>query len=235
MFIIVGLAMAEAFDRVQFNFLTDMCGNNVFTGKAVLANISKVQRCYQQICLVVDRFHQHFEWIYLGQIVFSFMGIINITFYIMDGVDTLLHLQNFIYWNLECVLRLWLITYIPDLIKNSVKTEFITSYSSWLEHVSILLLKAMKVVATVNLIKINDSSEVLEVNLQHIRLVLSCLNKNQFYQFNFSDWLLAMISSFWPKRWKEFCRNSTCWVFLNWIEDYCRWWVKAQSLINNLN
>jgi len=118
-FAIIGSTMATSFHRMKLDFKMD-CRNRIPADKNLRANALKLQLFHRQICLVVDQLHHRFEWVSLAHVFFTFLSVINITFYIMNGVSSLNQLHNFITWTVEVVLRLWMISYIPDRIKMSV-------------------------------------------------------------------------------------------------------------------
>ena len=112
--------MATAFHRIDSDFRADRAQNIICLNAVLKRNTAKGKRCYQQVCQVVDRLQCQFEWIFLVQVVYTFIGIISTTFHIMKGTESWNELQNLILWNVEAILRLWFLCYIPDRIRNNV-------------------------------------------------------------------------------------------------------------------
>ena len=118
---IIGSAMAVALTRIQSEFKAGIEQNCIVSDSVLVRKMDEVKRHYQQILLVVEQLHYHFELIFMAHVTFSFISVINLTFSIMKGFASFNRFMIYSIWVMDSIARIWFITHIPDRIKKSVR------------------------------------------------------------------------------------------------------------------
>ena len=129
-YIIIGSAMATALQRIRsdFNFVNN---KNYKNSEFILKiRMTKVRRCYQQICLATKQLNRHFEWIFMSQATYTLVNGTTLIFLIITTMtkdENKNPIYNEIVWIIEPFLRLGLITVISDRLKDEVKIKYCIS------------------------------------------------------------------------------------------------------------
>ena len=125
-FVIIGCAMATVLTSIENDFKLEHSQSANMFKNIRQRKMIKIQRCYDCISLVVNRLHSKFEWIFMSQVTDAFIFATHSTWNLLShtnfesGTDIFKYLRS----NLRIIepfIRLGLITYTVDCIKNKVK------------------------------------------------------------------------------------------------------------------
>lgn len=120
---IIGSAMAASLNLAHLEFKCSLSQDSIVSESALARNMQKVQSYYNRILIVVNLLHYHFEWVCLAHVAFSFLGVINLTYHVMQGIDSLYSFFIQLVWILETVIRMWFINCIPNHIQKKVRFD----------------------------------------------------------------------------------------------------------------
>ena len=176
-FVIIGCAMATALTSIEQDFKMEISQNAIGSKNIWQLKMIKLQRCYDCISLVVNRLHTKFEWIFMSQVTDAFIFATHSTWNLLShtnfesGTDIFKYLRS----NLRIIepfIRLGLITYTVDCIKNKVKLVlWDVTYAFKFTYIAFYL-QMMNLIQTINRLETDDILINSHINLQRMRQVL---------------------------------------------------------------